>query len=51
MFSDEDIEAAEELIREKFCVDENVGEFDSTAVWGTPAEIIAVVITALKGDA
>lgn len=48
MFSDESVQRAEAALETQFTVEYEVGEYDSTAVFGTPAEIVSAVIEALK---
>lgn len=48
MFSDETVMKAVESLSKKFTVETEVGEYDSTAVYGTPEEIVRAVIETLK---
>ena len=40
------VEAAAQRLIDKFAVSWNEGEYDATAVWGTPMEIARVVLDA-----
>jgi len=51
MFSDEAKALARVRLESVFHIDEKVGEHDANAVWGTPDEIIAEVISVLRGHA
>jgi fructose-specific phosphotransferase system component IIB len=48
MFSDDTLKNAEAALEKEFTVEHEVGEYDATAVYGTPAEIVRAVIEALK---
>lgn len=48
MFSKESVARAEAALETQFTVEHEVGEYDSTAVFGTPEEIVRAVIEALK---
>ena len=43
---DEAVEAAKAAILSEFSVDEDVGEYDATAVWGTPDAVVRAVLAA-----
>ena len=51
MFSAEARDLVRVRLESVFHIDENIGEHDANAVWGTPQEIVAEVISALRGDA
>jgi hypothetical protein len=51
MFSEAAIERAAKALRAEFSVDDQVGEYDATAVWGTPADIARAVVAALREEA
>jgi hypothetical protein len=48
MFSDEAAKRAAESLSKKFTVEVEVGEYDATAVYATPEEIVRAVIEELK---
>jgi hypothetical protein len=48
MFSDESVKRAAERLSKQFTVETEVGEYDATAVYATPEEIVRAVIEELK---
>jgi hypothetical protein len=48
MFSDETIERVTESVTKQFVVELEMGEYDVTAVYATPEEIVRAVIEELK---
>lgn len=48
MFSDETVKKAVESLSKQFTVETEVGEYDATAVYATPEEIVRAVIEELK---
>lgn len=48
MFSDETVKKAAESLSKQFTVETEVGEYDATAVYATPEEIVRAVIEELK---
>jgi hypothetical protein len=35
------------VVREEFSVEDHVGEYDATAIWGDPEDVVGVVLTTL----
>ena len=50
-FSPEAKARAAQALRDEFTVEAEVGEYDATAVWATPEDIVTLVMSTLKAQA